>query len=45
MMQALELLRLAKKHFSVRETTLSSAKIKPLALVVIELRLSEDMTD
>ena len=40
MMQALELLWLAKRYFSV----LSSEEIKPIALVVIELHLSEDIS-
>jgi len=39
MMQALELLRLAKRHIS-RQATLNSEEIKPVALANIELRLS-----
>ena len=40
MMQALELLRLMKRH----EATLNSAKIKPVALAAIELHLSEGIS-
>jgi len=40
MMQALELLRLVKRH----EATLNSEEIKPVAIVIIELRLSEGIS-
>ena len=43
MMQALELLHLVKGTFK-DETTLNSAKIKPVALAVIELCLSEGIS-
>ena len=41
MMQALELLRLAKR---LDETTLNSEEIKPVALAIIELRLSKGIS-
>ena len=40
MIQALELLWLAKRHFS----GLSNVEIKPIALAAIELRLSEGIS-
>jgi len=40
MMQALELLRLGKST-SPDEATLNSEEIKPVAIAIIELRLSE----
>jgi len=43
MMQVLELLRL-EKGMSWDEATLNSGKIKPIALVVIELLLSEGIS-
>ena len=43
MMQALELLRL-QKDTSRDEATLNSEEIKPIALAVIELRLSEGIS-
>jgi len=43
MMQALELLQLAKGT-SREEAMLNSAKIKPIALAVIKLHLSEDIS-
>ena len=41
MKNALYILRYAKRHIQA-EATLNSEKIKPVALVVIKLRLSED---
>ena len=43
MMKALELLHLAKRHVSGR-TTLNSEEIKPVAIAIIEFRLSEDIS-
>jgi len=43
MMQAVELLRLAKRHVS-GQATLYSEEIKPVALAIIELHLSEGIT-
>ena len=43
-MQALELLQLAKRHIYMDETTLNIKEIKPVAIAIIELRLSEDIT-
>ena len=42
MMQALELLRLAK-GMSWAEATLTSEEINPLAIAIIKLRFSEDI--
>ena len=42
-MQALELLRLAKRT-SPDEVTLNSKEIKPVAIAIIELRLSEGIS-
>ena len=44
MIQALELLQLAKGT-SPDEATSNSAKIKPIALVVVELRLSKGVSE
>jgi len=44
MMQVLELQQLAKRHISLDEVTLDSEEIKPIALVVIELHLSEGVS-
>jgi len=44
MMQALELLRLAKST-SPGKATLNSEEIKPVAIAIIELRLSEGMRE
>ena len=41
MMQALKLLRLMKRHVSRDEATLISEEIKPVAITIIELLLSE----
>ena len=40
MMQALELLRLAKRHVSGR-SDVNSEEIKPVAIAIIELHLAE----
>jgi len=42
-MQALELLQLAK-GMSLDEATLNSEEIKPVAIAIIELRLSEGIS-
>ena len=44
MIQALELLQLAKGT-SLDEATSNSAKIKPIALVVVELHLSKGVSE
>ena len=48
MMQVLELLQLAKRHVSgwsnQQEATLNDEEIKPIALTIIESRLSEDIS-
>jgi len=43
MLQLLELVQLAKKHASDKVTS-NIAKIKPIALVVIKLHLSEGIS-
>ena len=45
MMQALELLRLVKRHISRRsDISLNSEEIKAVAIAVIKLRLSEGIS-
>jgi len=44
MMRALELQRLAKKGTSPDKATMNSKEIKPMAFVVIDLRLSEGVS-
>ena len=44
MMQALELLWFAKRHIS-GQNDVKRCKIKPIALAVIELRLSEGVSE
>jgi len=44
MMQALELLQLDKRHISRAEAALDSEEFKPIAIAIIELRLSEGIS-
>ena len=43
MIQALELLHLAKRHIS-KQTTLISEEINPITIITIELHLSEGIS-
>jgi len=44
MMQALELLRLAKRQVLGQSMMLNSKEIKPVAIAIIEFRLSEGIS-